>query len=94
MAFGIKPTQSMAGPVATGQSYAQQIAGGMPMEQVIAPGVSFSPEMAGGYTQADLDYKTDLEAKAQHLLCQSLPPKELHLHPTRVLCRCQVRLKV
>jgi len=25
------------------------------MEQVIAPGVSYSPEMAGGYTQADLD---------------------------------------
>jgi len=55
MAFGIKPTQSMAGPVATGQSYAQQIAGGMPMEQVIAPGVSYSPEQAGGYTQKDLD---------------------------------------
>jgi len=47
--------QSMAGPVATGQAYAQQIAGGMPMEQVIAPGVSYSPEMTGGYTQADLD---------------------------------------
>ena len=55
MAFGIKPTQSMAGPVATGQAYAQQIAGGMPMEQVIAPGVSYSPEQAGGYTQKDLD---------------------------------------
>ena len=56
MAFGqIKPTQTMAGPVATGQAYAQQIAGGMPMEQVIAPGVSYSPEQAGGYTQADLD---------------------------------------
>lgn len=59
MAIGIPgitpPTQSMAGPVATGQAYAQQIAGGMPMEQVIAPGVSYSPEMAGGYTQADLD---------------------------------------
>ena len=59
MAIGIPginlPTQSMAGPVATGQSYAQQIAGGMPMEQVIAPGVSYSPEQAGGYTQADLD---------------------------------------
>ena len=27
----------------------------MPMEQVIAPGVSYSPEMAGGYTQKDLD---------------------------------------
>jgi len=49
--------QSMAGPVATGQAYAQQIAGGMPMEQVIAPGVSYSPEMAGGYTQADLRKK-------------------------------------
>ena len=55
MAFGQIPTQSMAGPVATGQAYAQQIAGGMPMEQVIAPGVSYSPEMASGYTQADLD---------------------------------------
>ena len=48
--------QSMAGPVATGQSYAQSIAGGMPMSQVIAPGVSYSPEQAGGYTQADLDF--------------------------------------
>ena len=61
MAIGIPginlPTQSMAGPVATGQSYAQQIAGGMPMEQVIAPGVSYSPEMAGGYTQEDLTPK-------------------------------------
>ena len=59
MAIGIPginlPTQSMAGPVATGQAYAQQIAGGMPMSQVIAPGVSYSPEMAGGYTQKDLD---------------------------------------
>ena len=58
MAIGIPgqlPGQSMAGPVATGQAYAQQIAGGMPMEQVIAPGVSYSPEMAGGYTQKDLD---------------------------------------
>ena len=48
--------QSMAGPVATGQAYAQQIAGGViPDSQVIAPGVSYSPEMASGYTQADLD---------------------------------------
>ena len=54
MAIGI-PGQSRAGPVATGQSYAQSIAGGMPMEQIIAPGVSYSPEQAGGYTQADLD---------------------------------------
>ena len=57
MAFGIKPTQTMAGPVATGQSYAQQIAGGMPMEQVIAPGVSYSPEQPMGYTQEDLTPK-------------------------------------
>lgn len=58
MAIGIPgqlPGRSMAGPVATGQAYAQQIAGGMPMEQVIAPGVSYSPEQAGGYTQKDLD---------------------------------------
>ena len=57
MAFGIKPTQTIAGPVATGQSYAQQIAGGMPMEQVIAPGVSYSPEQPMGYTQEDLTPK-------------------------------------
>ena len=55
MAIGI-PGQSRAGPVATGQAYAQSIAGGMPMEQIIAPGVSYSPEQAGGYTQADLDF--------------------------------------
>ena len=60
MAIGIPgqlPGQSMAGPVATGQAYAQQIAGGMPMEQVIAPGVSYSPEQPGGYTQEDLTPK-------------------------------------
>jgi hypothetical protein len=49
--------QSMAGPVATGQQYAQQIAGGViPNSQVIAPGVSYSPSQPGGYTQADLDF--------------------------------------
>lgn len=60
MAIGIPgqlPGQSMAGPVATGQSYAQQIAGGMPMEQIIAPGVSYSPEQPMGYTQEDLTPK-------------------------------------
>ena len=46
---------SMVGPIATGQAYAQSIAGGMPMSQVIAPGVSYSPDMPGGYTQADLN---------------------------------------
>ena len=55
MAIGI-PGQSRAGPVATGQAYAQSIAGGMPMEQIIAPGVSYSPEQSGGYTQKDLDF--------------------------------------
>lgn len=46
---------SMVGPIATGQAYAQSIAGGMPMSQVIAPGVSYSPDVPGGYTQADLN---------------------------------------
>ena len=46
---------SMVGPIATGQAYAQQISGGMPMSQVIAPGVSYSPDVPGGYTQADLN---------------------------------------
>lgn len=57
MAIGIpgQPiVETPTGPVATGQSYAQQIAGGMPMEQVIAPGVSYSPAKPEGYTQADL----------------------------------------
>ena len=45
---------SMVGPIATGQAYAQQIAGGMPFEQVVAPGMSFSPERPQGYTQAEL----------------------------------------
>ena len=44
-----------ASPYSSGQSYAQEIAGGMPMEQVIAPGVSYSPEQPGGYTQAELN---------------------------------------
>jgi hypothetical protein len=47
-------------PIATdptyssGFRYAQQIAGGMPFEQVVAPGMSFSPERPQGYTQAEL----------------------------------------
>mgnify|MGYP003133532785 FL=1 len=44
----------MVGPIATGQAYAQSIAGGMPFEQVVAPGMSFSPEFPMGYTQFDL----------------------------------------
>ena len=43
------------GPVATGQAYAQQIAGGIPFEQVVAPGLQFSPEAPMGLTQAQLD---------------------------------------
>ncbi len=79
MAIGIPginlPTQSMAGPVATGQAYAQQIAGGMPMEQVIAPGVSYSPEMAGGYTQADLDLQNRFVGEGPALVMPKAPTK-------------------
>jgi len=76
MAFGqIKPTQTMAGPVATGQAYAQQIAGGMPMEQVIAPGVSYSPEQAGGYTQADLDLQNRFRGEGPVLVMPKAPTK-------------------
>mgnify|MGYP005996827235 CR=1 FL=1 len=52
---GQQPAQSRVGPVATGQAYAQQIAGGMPFEQVVAPGLQFSPEAPMGLTQAQLD---------------------------------------
>ena len=57
MAIGIpgETVRAGGGQVATGQQYAQQIAGGMPMSQVIAPGVSYSPDQPGGYTQKDLD---------------------------------------
>jgi len=56
LAGGYTPQySSMVGPIATGQAYAQQIAGGIPFEQVVAPGMSFSPEQPGGYTQADLN---------------------------------------
>ena len=59
MAIGIPGGQVQVtagtGPVATGQQYAQQIAGGIPFEQVVAPGLSFSPDMPMGYTQAQLD---------------------------------------
>ena len=76
MAFGqIKPTQTMAGPVATGQAYAQQIAGGMPMEQVIAPGVSYSPEDPMGYTQADLDLRNRFKGEGPALVMPVAPTK-------------------
>ena len=85
MAIGIPginlPTQSMAGPVATGQSYAQQIAGGMPMEQVIAPGVSYSPEQAGGYTQADLDLQNRFRGEGPVLVMPKAPTKGISFAP-------------
>ena len=52
---GQQPVQSKVGPVATGQAYAQQIAGGIPFEQVVAPGLQFSPQAPMGLTQAQLD---------------------------------------
>jgi hypothetical protein len=39
----------MGGGLLSGQAYAQQIAGGMPFEQVVAPGMSFSPDQPMGY---------------------------------------------
>jgi len=39
----------MSGGLLSGQAYAQQIAGGMPFEQVVAPGMSFSPDQPMGY---------------------------------------------
>ena len=62
MAIGIpgETVRAGSGNVASGQQYAQQIAGGMPMSQVIAPGVSYSPDQPGGYTQADLNVIANL----------------------------------
>tara|TARA_R110002074_G_C12401931_1_gene654237 strand:- start:4 stop:1110 length:1107 start_codon:yes stop_codon:yes gene_type:complete len=62
MAIGIpgETVRAGGGQVASGQQYAQQIAGGMPMSQVIAPGVSYSTEQPGGYTQADLNVIANL----------------------------------
>lgn len=85
MAIGIPginlPTQSMAGPVATGQAYAQQIAGGMPMEQVIAPGVSYSPEQPMGYTQEDLTPKFVGEGPV--LVMPKAPTKGISFAPNK-----------
>ena len=81
MAFGQIPTQTMAGPVATGQAYAQQIAGGMPMEQVIAPGVSYSPEQAGGYTQADLDLQNRFIGEGPAPVMPKAPTKGISFAP-------------
>ena len=53
---GLKQQAPTTGSVATGQAYAQQIAGGMPFEQVVAPGLQFSPEAPMGLTQEELDF--------------------------------------
>ena len=45
---GVGGTSGMGG-LLSGQAYAQQIAGGMPFEQVVAPGMSFSPDQPMGY---------------------------------------------
>lgn len=57
LAGGYMPSYSIATDptYSSGFQYAQSISGGMPMSQVIAPGVSYSPDVPGGYTQADLN---------------------------------------
>ena len=49
-AGGLGGLGGMGGGLLSGQAYAQQIAGGMPFEQVVAPGMSFSPDQPMGYT--------------------------------------------
>ena len=48
-AFGGTGATGGMGGLLSGQAYAQQIAGGMPFEQVVAPGMSFSPDQPMGY---------------------------------------------
>ena len=48
-AFGETGGTGGIGGLLSGQAYAQQIAGGMPFEQVVAPGMSFSPDQPMGY---------------------------------------------
>lgn len=48
-AGGLGGAGGMGGGLLSGQAYAQQIAGGMPFEQVVAPGMSFSPDQPMGY---------------------------------------------
>ena len=49
-AGGLGGVGGAGGGLLSGQAYAQQIAGGMPFEQVVAPGMSFSPDQPMGYT--------------------------------------------
>jgi len=46
---GLGGVGGAGGGLLSGQAYAQQIAGGMPFEQVVAPGMSFSPDQPMGY---------------------------------------------
>jgi len=64
LAGGYMPSYSVATDptYSSGFQYAQQIAGGMPFEQVVAPGMSFSLEFPMGYTQAQLDMPVLTEA--------------------------------
>ena len=48
-AFGGMGGTGGMGGLLSGQAYAQQIAGGMPFEQVVAPGMSFSLDQPMGY---------------------------------------------
>jgi len=48
-AGGLGGVGGAGGGLLSGQAYAQQIAGGMPFEQVVAPGMSFSPDQPMGY---------------------------------------------
>ena len=48
-AGGLGGVGGTGGGLLSGQAYAQQIAGGMPFEQVVAPGMSFSPDQPMGY---------------------------------------------
>ena len=66
---------AIANPYASGQAYAQEIAGGLPMEQVIAPGVSYSPDVPGGYTQAELDAATEPKIRIPIPVGPTPPPK-------------------
>jgi hypothetical protein len=66
----------------SGFNYAQQIAGGViPGSQVIAPGVSYSPEQAGGYTQADLDLQNRYVGEGPAPVMPKAPTKGISFAP-------------
>jgi len=61
-------------PYASGQAYAQEIAGGIDPSQLIAPGVSYSPDQPGGYTQADLNASAGLGPTTPIPVPPPIPP--------------------